>query len=88
MNSHEFAVTGASAKVPRDFYTRRKLTYLATFNLATAEQRWDAADRDGWPAPVPPQHDRRVQDARRLLNALAPEKRDAALASLQAIHAR
>jgi hypothetical protein len=87
-NSHEFAVTGASAKVPRDFYAKRRLVYLATFQLSTAQNRWDAAEGDGWTAPSAPQDDSRVQEAQRLLRALATDKRDEALRSLQALHAR
>lgn len=82
-NSHEFSVTGGSSKLPREFYTSRKLVYNDRFNLKGAQKSWEKADQKNWPVPTAPTEDVRVKEALRLLQKLPEDKRDAALEGLR-----
>ncbi|HEU4537110.1 MAG TPA: hypothetical protein VFS00_23475 [Polyangiaceae bacterium] len=84
-NSREFAVDGASSKLPRDVYTLRKLVYLDSFNLIGAEKLWEREAAKGWAPRGAPQADERLREAQKILYSLDAEKRDAALAALRAL---
>jgi predicted nucleic acid-binding protein len=85
LNSNEFAVHGASTKLPRDFYSSRRLVYVDRFDLNRAQRRWTAEDLRGWLAPDAPAQDPRLREAQRLLYAIQDDRRDAAVSALRAL---
>jgi predicted nucleic acid-binding protein len=86
-NSREFAVKSNSSKLPRDFYSSRRLVYLETFNLMGARKLWAREDAARWPAPRSTSADPRIQEAQRLVQAMPEERRDAALEALRNVQA-
>jgi len=86
-NSKEFAVKSNSSKLPRDFYSSRRLVYLETFNLVGARRLWEREDAATWPAPRTTSGDPRIHEAQRLVQAMPEERRDAALEALRNVQA-
>lgn len=85
-NSKEFSVRNTSTKLPRDFYSSRRIVYGDKFNRQSMERIWNEEVASGWPAPAPrPQIDERRKEAQRIINVLPENSLDKALEALKNI---
>lgn len=84
-NSKEFAVDKQESKLPRNFYSSRKLVYHDKFDVEAAKRAWSRNDLSGWRQPMPHQADPRRREVQKLVTKLSEDSLDRALKALRAL---
>jgi hypothetical protein len=79
----EFSPTKRNARIPRNFYSSRRMVYLSSFSLDAARRVWAKHDAGGWQCPAADDRADWVREVGDVVRDLPSEHRASLLAEIQ-----